>query len=293
MDWLFAYLSTLDHQIEIDWREDAEAAEEAGFGCHGFDFELFIDGDLERAFESLPEGEGQTLGYRGWILKEDEYRQLEDEVGARGYRLLTSTYEYMAACFLPNYFEHIENMTPPAVWTWSDDIEEAWEEAKSLGPPPYLVKDHVKSVKEAWDLACFVPGGSKKKDFESVCREFLDRRGDRFETGFVIRPFEKFKQVGLSMSGYPLIEEYRLFFWRGELLISDVYHEMVIEKPDFSEFEFLGNEIDSPFFTVDVARRESGELAVIEMGDGGVSGVPPLMHPIELYEAIAEVEGTL
>jgi len=294
MDWLFAYLSTLDHKTEINWREEAEAAEEAGFRCQSFDFEAFIDGDFDRAFDGLPDGEGQPIGYRGWILKEEEYQSLEDELAARDYRLLTSTHEYCNACFLPNYFEHIESITPPAVWTWSDDLEEAWEAAQTLGPPPYLLKDHVKSVKEAWLDACFVPEEADQKQFNEIAGKFVELRADRFEQGFVIRPFLPFKRVGLSGFGYPLIEEYRLFFWGGKLLLADTYHEVECVEQDFSQFEFLGQRIDSPFFTVDVARRDSGELVVIELGDGGVSGMPPLMHPIVFYEAVSEaLEGEI
>ncbi len=84
-------------------------------------------------------------------------------------------------------------------------------------------------------------------------------------------------------------EEYRLFFRSGKLLLADTYHEVECIERDFSQFEFLGGQIDSPFFSVDVARRDTGELVVIELGDGGVSGMPPLMHPIVFYEAFWEV----
>jgi len=33
-------------------------------------------------------------------------------------------------------------------------VEEAWEVAQELGPPPWIVKDHVKSAKERWHRAC-------------------------------------------------------------------------------------------------------------------------------------------
>jgi hypothetical protein len=42
----------------------------------------------------------------------------------------------------------------------------------------------------------------------------------------------------------------------------------------------VSSQVDSPFFSVDVARRDTGELVVIELGDGGVFGMPPLIHPI-------------
>jgi hypothetical protein len=69
------------------------------------------------------------------------------------------------------------------------DIREAWEVALELGPPPWVVKDHVKSVKELWHRACFVPEGATYEDFADVCERLLAARGDRFERGFVVRKY--------------------------------------------------------------------------------------------------------
>lgn len=52
----------------------------------------------------------------------------------------------------------------------------------------------------------------------------------------------------------------------------------------------IGHRIDSDFFTADIARTEAGDLVLIEINDGGVSGLPPAMHPDELYGLIAEME---
>jgi len=89
IEWLYCYLPTPEAVHPINWREEAEAAEECDFVCHSFDMERFLDGDVEGALEHLPNGGGRTLGYRGWLLKEDEYRSLEDEVASHGYSLLT------------------------------------------------------------------------------------------------------------------------------------------------------------------------------------------------------------
>jgi len=44
--------------------------------------------------------------------------------------------------------------------------------------------------------------------------------------------------------------------------------------------------VDSPFFTVDVARTIEDDRVVLEVGDGGVSTLPPTMDPRTLYRAI-------
>jgi hypothetical protein len=82
MDFLYSWLRA-DSQTkqDIDWRMEAEVAEELGFGCHSFDCQTFLEGDPEEAFDGLPEGGGQTLVYRGWLLKAEDYETLEQVVG--------------------------------------------------------------------------------------------------------------------------------------------------------------------------------------------------------------------
>lgn len=87
-----------------------------------------------------------------------------------------------------------------------------------------------------------------------------------------------------------MYEEYRLIFWQGKLLLADRYNDIGPDEADFSRFLGLGKRIDSPFFTADVARTERGELILIEVNDGGAAGLPPALHPIEFYDALAERE---
>jgi hypothetical protein len=188
----------------------------------------------------------------------------------------------------------VADLTPPAVWTWEADIDEAWEMAKSLGKGPWIVKDHVKSAKEAWLEACYVPKGAKFSRFKSVCEELMDRRGVDFDTGFVIRPFVPLAQLGAHWAGFPIYDEYRLFFWHGEMILAEAYHEALVgHVRNFGLFKDLGQRIDSPFFVADVARSESGELILIELNDGGYAGIPPECDPMDLYRPIAAREGML
>jgi hypothetical protein len=291
IEWLYCYLPTTEARTPINWREEAEAAADMDFTCHSFDKERFIDGDVDGALEHLPYGGGRTLVYRGWIMKEDEYRALEDGVVARGYTLLTNTNQYLEAALLPNWHPRVADLTPPAAWTWDPDPEEAWEVAKSLGPPPYILKDHVKSCKEAWLEACYVPPKARRAKFLEICQELIDRRGDRFETGIVIRPVVPLVMLAADWTGAPVFDEYRLIFWRGKMILSSGYNDLEGKVEDFSKFARLGERIASDFFVADVARSQSGELILIEFNDGGTAGFPPPIHPIEFYSTVAEMEG--
>lgn len=261
---------------------EAEALEEMGIEPLWLPTEFVVDDLLDEALERLPEGGGQTL-LRSWMLREEEYERLEDALAGHGYYLVNDTAAYAAAHYLPNYYDAIQKWAAPTTWIDGIDLDEAWEAASSLGPPPYFLKDHVKSAKENWSC-CFVPPCAAREQFDEVCSRFVEHRGESFERGLVFRTELPLAPLPIGDSGLPIYDEYRLFFWDGELMASAPYNDLGGEIVDFSEFGELGRVIESPFFTVDVAVLESGALAVIEVGDGGVSTLPPLMDPREFYK---------
>ncbi len=72
------------------------------------------------------------------------------------------------------------------------------------------------------------------------------------------------------------------------MLAAEPYQESDVEVPDFSAFEPLGRRVPSPFLTLDVAMLEDGGWAVVEVNDGGVSGLPPGLDPRGLFAALLE-----
>jgi len=270
------------------FQREWEAVDALGIEWRVFSFDAFLDGNMDRAFKFLLPGTGQTLLYRGWILREAEHAALSRELALRGYRLLTSTKQYANTAYLPNYFPHISEWSPPALWTDGPDLESAWKLARQFGREPWIVKDYVKSAKERWHEACFVPRGATKRQFLQVCRKLLEFQGERFERGFVVRPFIPLAFLEESPFGYPLFEEYRLFFLQGRLIASAPYHRVGPELENPAQFGVLGEVIDSPFFSADVARTAAGGLTLIEIGDGGVSGMPPRLDLPSFFEKLAQ-----
>ena len=290
MEILFCYLNQPGNSQDINWLEEADAAEECDFSCHSFSYDLFYDGQIDLALQELPDGEGIEILYRGWMMGEEDYGLLDEALSDRGYRLIVGQHEYRETVTLPNYFEAVEDLTPPALWTDEPDIEEAWELAGQFKGAPLIVKDHMKSAKEAWLEACFVPEGASFDVFKSICEELRDRRGESFANGFVIRPFIPLKRLGAHWTGSPISEEYRMFFWKGERILSAPYFEIGSDDiPDFSAYDVLGDRIDSSFFVADVAIRETGEPVLIEVNPAGCAGFPPQLHPIEFYEKLAQI----
>ena len=65
-----------------------------------------------------------------------------------------------------------------------------------------------------------------------------------------------------------MCEEYRLFFWKRQLLIASHYHRQSENPVDWSPFVKLAQRFDAPFFTMDVAQAEAGNWIVVDMGAG-------------------------
>ncbi|WNG48991.1 hypothetical protein F0U60_36385 [Archangium minus] len=268
---------------------EADAAEALGIDTFQIDLAALLEGDAERAISAIPERGRLRLLYRGWMLTGEEYEALDEALGALGHELMTTPAQYAAAHYLPNWYPRLKGYTARSVWTEDTDPTEAWQAAQSLGPPPWIVKDHVKSAKERWEEACFVPAGATREHFERICGALLEARADRFERGFVVRRFLPLKVRGRTPNG-PAHLEFRLFFGRGRLLAAESSHDFDVDVPDFSAFEALARRIDARFFTLDVAMLEDGRWAVVEVNDGGVSGLPASIDPRELFAALLGVD---
>lgn len=264
------------------------AAEELGIESYAVPLDPIVNGDPERALRRLPKL-GRRWLYRGWMLSEEEYTGLYEAMLERDEELIVDPEAFAEAMYIPNYTPLLGAHTPPTRWTDDEDIREAWEVAQELGPPPYIVKDHVKSAKEHWHTACYVPENADYEDFHQVCDRLLSIRGDRFERGFVIKKYVELATLpGWTPERRRVTDEHRLFFWEGRLAAHAPYYDVESHLPHPEQFEFLGELISSPFFTADVARLTSGHYTIIEVNDGGSSVLPEQLDPRDLYKVLLE-----
>jgi hypothetical protein len=201
--------------------------------------------------------------------------------------MLVDPESFADATYAPRYISRLGKHTAPARWTEDEDIDEAWEIACELGPPPWIVKDHVKSAKEEWYRACFVPEGADRDDFRATCERLLELRGDRFERGFVIKKHLDLATLrGTTPERRAVTDEHRLVFVFGRLVAHAPYYDAddaVLEDP--ARFAFIGEAIPSPFFTADVARLRDGGWTIIEINDGGCSNFPEQLDPRDVFQA--------
>jgi hypothetical protein len=266
-----------------------DAAKALGFQCLLFDEEAFCQGDIGLSFKRLSPGTGDDLIYRGWILSEERFRQFHDALLVHGYNLVSSAAQYAEVTYFPNYYPKIRERSPAAVWTDTPDSFLAWSLSRKLGDGPFVLKDHIKSAKHLWHEATFVPKGSGRENFERIAENLKKEQGDTFHRGFVVKQYVPLRSRGESPREYPMCEEYRLFFWKRQLLIASHYHRQSENPVDWSPFIELAQRFDAPFFTMDVAQAESGEWIVVDMGAGECSSLPPSLEPGKFYRRLAEV----
>lgn len=241
--------------------------------------------------------------YRGWMMPPDRYTRLHTALGTRGLALVTSPLAYTLTHHLPCWYPLLAEHTPRSVWTASPRRPYRTELAHLLagfGSGALVLKDYVKSEKHAWNEACFMPDASDLDAVERVLDRFLELRGGDVEGGLVFREYLPLEPIGVHpKSGMPLTREHRLVFWRGRLVAGGAYWDAseasdapepgsaTGEPPPAERFAALAAAIASPLFTMDVARRASGEWIVIELGDGQVAGLRPDQGLAALYDALA------
>lgn len=162
-----------------------DAAQSLGFSCLLFAEETLSHLGAEQAVKNLPDGGGEPLLYRGWILTEDVYRQFYHALLARGHRLVSTPEQYAEVTYFPNYYPKVHEVSPEAVWTDTDDPYFAWSQSRKLGEGPFVLKDHIKSAKHLWHEACFVPKGAVREHFESIAQALRDEQGKVFNRGLL------------------------------------------------------------------------------------------------------------
>jgi len=260
------------------------------------DHDSLVEGDLDRALRRVALLKQPVVGvYRGWMMTVDQYALFHQALLARGIRLVNDPQAYCHCHHLPESYPLLEGWTPRSVWlpgTGEADLDRIMDLLRPFGNRPVIVKDYVKSQKHAWDEACFIPSASDRGTVDRVVRRFLELQGPDLAGGLVFREFVEFEALGRHPhSGMPLTVEYRLFFLDGRLLLGAEYWdegEYRGEGPPLERFAALAAQVQSRFFTMDVARRKDGDWMVVELGDGQVAGLPARADLGAFYGGIAD-----
>lgn len=113
----------------------------------------------------------------------------------------------------------------------------------------------------------------------------------------VFREYVEYKKVGIHPKSHlPLLNEWRQFFYNGECFLTTPYWsdgiQAELERPLINWTKAVGNVVEkngAVFIAVDSVQREDGTWNVLEINDGGTSGIPDSTTPSNFYTKLADV----
>ncbi|MEK0447925.1 MAG: hypothetical protein RL088_193 [Verrucomicrobiota bacterium] len=270
-----------------DYATEFEAAANAGFRCALFSLEALRAGDARSSLApcAVATESGEWLTHRCWMMSDSLYATLHAGLVELGYAPQVSPDAYAEAHYLPLAFTSLSPHTADSRWMEGRDEESAWRLFRDLESDA-IIKDWVKSAKHRWRDACFIPAGTTRERFGEIFQNFLAARGALFEKGIVFRRFHHLAQLCEDMKGQPVHEEYRMFFFRGELLAVTSVQGDEGPMAQIDKWTSIARKFASPFVTIDVAREVSGGWLIIESGDAGVSGLPVSIEPEHFFRSL-------
>lgn len=183
--------------------------------------------------------------YRGWMLDAPAYRELCSAIGEQGGQPLTSPEQYLHCHHLPNWYAQCSSWTPETlVYPIGTDLTHA---LASLDWPAFFIKDYVKSLTTQRGSVATTP----EEAAEIV--QLIERYRGAIEGGICVRRFEQLE---------PETEE-RYFVVKGvpygrDGLVPELAHRIAAR-------------VECPFYSMDLVQSATGELRLIELGDGQVS----------------------
>jgi len=261
-------------QPDSDYAEEYFYVKKLGIPTYLFCLETFLENNKLRI---APTASPVTLIYRGWMVTCEQYDTLYNLLLDKGFSLINTPEQYRQCHQLPSWYGLLADNTAKSVWTQGVPSErDVIQLLKSFDHKPLIVKDYVKSRKHEWGEACFIPNASDTGRAVQVVNTFLERQKDDLAGGIVLREYLSLKMLGVhEKSHMPIAKEVRVFciqhkpfayiqYWSGD------------ECRAISEYQSLIDtcrNLDSNFYTIDLAQQENGNWIVIEAGDGQVSGL--------------------
>ncbi|MFB6893729.1 ATP-grasp domain-containing protein [Kitasatospora sp. NPDC056327] len=330
--FLLPYHPLDPRRIDPQFAWEARLLRDLGGEHHLVDHDALLAGDARAAVDRVPPGRG-PFWYRGWMLPSARYADFASALAERGGQLLTSPPGYASAHELPGWYGVFEGATPQSVWlplAGAGSAAGAGAGAGRRAEPPgaerlapavaqlggqgaAIVKDYVKSRKDEWDEACFVPELADLSAVARVVARFVELQGEYLTGGVVLRRFEEFTRVGWDADGGLPADgtradgvradgptgsgqegrrravEARVWWLDGDPVLVGPHPDLPggPAAPDLSVVRPLVRALGCRFVTTDLAERADGSgWRVVEVGDGQVSELPRGIDPSGLLIAL-------
>ena len=235
-----------------------------------------VDDFLERGKLRIKVAEAPTtVIYRGWMLPVEQYALFYNALYEKGYTLINTPEQYRQCHYFPFWYGLLKDYTAESICVDSIDRQGIISALSSFGKTPLIIKDYVKSRKHEWHEACFIPDASDTENALNVIDRFIERQGSDLLGEIVLRKYLSLEMVGThDKSHMPIAKEVRVFCVHHTLFANISYWTgdgTSIEFPD--ELMQTCQNLDSDFYTIDMAMTTEGKWVIIEVGDGQVSGL--------------------
>ena len=257
---------------ELSYLEEYDYLKQCKVRCYLFDLSEIEEGNeilLPYTFEKV------YLIYRGWMLNEFQYERLYHNLLEKNYQLVVDPYQYRECHYLNYWYPKLSRITAKSVYSHGLPTEEEIKvllkefEGKSL-----IVKDYVKSRKHEWYDSCFIDNASDEENALEVINRFIERQAEKFSGGLVLREYLDIVQTGVHFESHmPISEEIRIYCYKGEPICFISYWSGGMVQMDRSFLSAIDRcqVLESPFYTIDLAKKTDGTWVLIEVGDGQVS----------------------
>lgn len=200
------------------------------------------------------------------------YKELEEDLGSKGSRLINSHIQHRYVADLWNYVHDLGSLT-----------FRTWNAKDMVSVPtniPLVLKGETNSRKDLWKTHMFA---KDKKDAVDV---YLNLSRDNLigQQEIYVREYVPLVKLADNPYGPPVTLEFRFFVAYGHVVSSGFYwsnHVPELEtvpSPSQVPAEFVQKVIDQVkdkvnFFVMDIAKTESGDWMVVELNDGQMSGL--------------------
>jgi len=204
------------------------------------------------------------------------YKELEEDVLTLGSSLINSNSQFQ---WIAN-FEYYDVLKDYTFKTYFDP--QYLPDDKS-----FVVKGKTNSRKHQWDTHCFA------KDKRSAVEIYCDLKNDGLigYQDIIFREYEPLVTFDTLVSGLPVTNEFRFFFYKNIELCHGYYWSNA-EYPEKGKLDDRALKMVKDvanivcdynnFFVIDIAQKVNGEWIVVELNAGEMSGLS-LCNPIELY----------
>lgn len=221
----------------------------------------------------------------------DDYDAVENLVQDMGCNLAMSSQQHKKSSELSEWYPLIKEYTPYSkIYKEFPDVDEVLKEFSF----PFFVKGNRQTNKHNKHL-CIIENYDMYKNLEKQWRvDSILHWQD-----IVIRKYIDLQKVDETSfpDMVPFSYEFRLFFWKNQLVTYGPYWTMGIQytlndsdkEKAFSLAQKAADIIDVPFLAVDIAKTKQGKWIVIEVNDAQESGYVGVNRN-ELWQNIVDIE---